>query len=163
LPGPCHTIKATQGRKATWHRSSAASAARAAPVRPRYPICSATASDCSGSGRYACSPLSDDPLDPAGRRYLIADARSREALEKVVDKIQELTGWMGVIDGGADRGDMDRKLYGIADIVLLPYRASHEDNRSVRRDLDAFPRAYALPAQWPTNPWQRDVGAMPMG
>ena len=63
---------------------------------------------------------------------------------------------MGVIDGGADRGDMDRKLYGIADIVLLPFRASHEDIRSVRRDLDSFPRAYALPAQWPTSPWQRD-------
>ena len=81
----------------------------------------------------------------------------------MLDKIHDLKGWMGVIDGGADRGDMDRKLYGIADIVLLPFRASHEDIRSVRRDLDAFPRAYALPAQWPTNPWQRDVGAMPMG
>ena len=124
---------------------------------------------CHGLGllgqRSVCvlTAVGRDPLDPAGRRYLIADARSRKALEKVVDKIQELTGWMGVIDGGADRGDMDRKLYGIADIVLLPYRASHEDICSVRRDLDAFPRAYALPAQWPTSPWQRDVGAMPMG
>jgi chromosome partitioning protein len=124
---------------------------------------------CHGLGllgqRSVCvlTAVEGDPLDPAGRRYLIANARSREALEKVVDKIQELTGWMGVIDGGADRADMDRKLYGIANIVLLPYRASHEDIRSVRRDLDAFPRAYALPAQWPTNPWQRDVGAMPMG
>ena len=75
----------------------------------------------------------------------------------MVDKIHELKDWMGVIDGGANRGDMDRKLYGIADLVLLPFRDSQEDIRTVRRDLDTFPRAYALPAQWPTNPWQRDA------
>jgi hypothetical protein len=111
-------------------------------------------------GKRSVCVLTDagrEPLDPAGRRYLIADARSREALGKVVDKIRTLDGWMGVIDGGANRTEMDRRLYGIADLVLLPFRDSHEDMRTLVADLDALPRAYALPAQWPTNPWQRDA------
>lgn len=98
-----------------------------------------------------------EPLDPAGRRYLVADARSREALGKVTDKIRSLKAWLGVIDGGGNRTEMDRRLYGLADLVLLPFRDSHEDIRTVIRDLEMFPRAYAIPTQWPTNPWQRDA------
>ncbi len=97
-----------------------------------------------------------EPLDPAGRRYLLADARTREALGKVTDKIRSLQAWMGVVDGGGNRTEMDRKLYGVADLVLLPFRDSHEDIRTVVRDLEMFPRAYAIPAQWPTNAWQRE-------
>jgi hypothetical protein len=98
-----------------------------------------------------------EPLDPRGRRYLVADARSREALTKVVDKIRSLQAWMGVIDGGGNRTEMDRRLYGVADLVLLPFRDSHEDIRTVIRDLEMFPRAYAIPTQWPTNAWQREA------
>lgn len=98
-----------------------------------------------------------EPLDPRGRRYLVADARSREALSKVVDKVRSLHAWMGVIDGGGNRTEMDRRLYGLADLVLLPFRDSHEDIRTVVRDLEMFPRAYAIPTQWPTNAWQREA------
>jgi chromosome partitioning protein len=118
---------------------------------------------CQGMGllgqRSVCV-LTDthrEPLAPAGRRYLLADARSREALAKVVDKIRSLNAWMGVIDGGGNRTEMDRKLYGLADLVLLPFRDSHEDIRTVIRDLEMFPRAYAIPTQWPTNTWQREA------
>jgi hypothetical protein len=52
---------------------------------------------------------------------------------------------------------MDRNLYGVADLVLLPFRESHEDIRTVIRDLEMFPRAYAVPSQWPTNAWQREA------
>lgn len=97
-----------------------------------------------------------EPLSPSGRRYLVADARSREALAKVVDKIRSLSAWMGVIDGGGNRTEMDQKLYGLADLVLLPFRDSHEDIRTVIRDLEMFPRAYAIPTQWPTNAWARE-------
>lgn len=117
---------------------------------------------CQGMGllghRSVCV-LTDthrEPLAPAGRRYLIADARSREALAKVVDKIRSLNAWMGVIDGGGNRTEMDQKLYGVADLVLLPFRDSHEDIRTVIRDLELFPRAYAIPTQWPTNAWARE-------
>jgi chromosome partitioning protein len=118
---------------------------------------------CQGMGllgqRSVCV-LTDshrEPLAQSGRRYLLADARSRETLAKVVDKIRSLNAWMGVIDGGGNRTEMDRKLYGLADLVLLPFRDSHEDIRTVIRDLEMFPRAYAIPSQWPTNPWQREA------
>ena len=118
---------------------------------------------CQGMGllgqRSVCV-LTDthrEPLDPEGRRYLVADARTREALGKVVDKIRSLQGWLGVIDGGGNRSEMDRKLYGLSNLVLLPFRDSHEDIRTVTRDLEMFPRAWAVPAQWPTNPWQQEA------
>ncbi len=118
---------------------------------------------CQGMGllgqRSVCV-LTDsqrEPLDPEGRRYLIADARSSEALARVVDKLRGLPGWLGVIDGGANRAETDRKLHGLADLVLLPFRDSHEDMRAVIRDLETLPRAWALPSQWPANPWQREA------
>ena len=118
---------------------------------------------CQGMGllgQRAVCVLTDtcrEPLDPAGRRYLVADARSREALTKVTSKIRSLKSWMGVIDGGGNRTEMDHSLYSLADLVLLPFRDSHEDIRTVIRDLEMFPRAYAVPSQWPTNVWQRDA------
>lgn len=118
---------------------------------------------CQGMGllgqRSVCV-LTDscrEPLDPVGRRYLVADARSRQALAKVTSKIRSLKAWMGVIDGGGNRTEMDRNLYSVADLVLLPFRDSHEDIRTVTRDLEMFPRAYAVPSQWPTNVWQREA------
>lgn len=96
-----------------------------------------------------------EPLDPTGRRYLTADARTRDALTKVNDKIRGLPAWLGVIDGGGNRTEMDRRLYSLADLVLLPFRDSHEDMRTVIRDLEMFPRAYAIPSQWPA--WHRDA------
>jgi chromosome partitioning protein len=118
---------------------------------------------CQGMGlvgqRSVCV-LTDthrEPLDPQGRRYLVADARSREALTRVTETIRGLNAWMGVIDGGGNRTELDRKLYGLADLVLLPFRDSHEDLRTVIRDLEMFPRAYAIPSQWPTNAWQREA------
>ena len=117
---------------------------------------------CQGMGllgQRAVCVLTDthrEPLSPSGRRYLVADARSRDALAKVVDKIRSLDAWMGVIDGGGNRTEMDQRLYGLADLVLLPFRDSHEDIRTVIRDLEMFPRAYAIPTQWPTNAWARE-------
>ena len=118
---------------------------------------------CQGMGllgqRSVCV-LTDthrEPLDPEGRRYLVADARTHEALGKVVDKIRTLKGWLGVIDGGGNRSEMDRQLYSLASLVLLPFRDSHEDIRTVIKDLEAFPRAWAIPAQWPTNAWQQEA------
>ena len=98
-----------------------------------------------------------EPLDPKGRAYVIADARSPKVLEKVVQKIQQIDGWLGVIDGGGNRLNMDITLYQISDLVILPFRDSQEDIRTVMGDMELFPEAYALPSQWPTNPWQREA------
>lgn len=118
---------------------------------------------CQGFGllgqRSACV-LTDtfrEPLSPDGRRYVTADARTPEALHKVAGKLRSMQGWIGVIDGGGNRAEVDRQLDGLCDLVLLPFRDSHEDLRTVLRDLETFPHAYALPSQWPTNAWQRDA------
>ena len=74
-----------------------------------------------------------------------------------MDKLRGLDNWIGIIDGGGNRTEMDRTLYALSDIVLLPFRDSHEDIRTVMRDLEMFPRAYAVPTQWPTNAWQREA------
>ena len=118
---------------------------------------------CQGFGllgyRAACvlTDVSREPLTPNGRRYITADARNGDALAKVIDKLRTLDEWIGVVDGAGNRTDMDHKLYDLADIVLLPFRDSHEDIRAVSRDLDLFPRAYGVPAQWPSNLWQREA------
>lgn len=95
-------------------------------------------------------------LSKANRRYLTADARTAELLAKVTDKLHGLNGWIGVIDGGGSRTEHDAKLYSLANLVLLPFRDSHEDIRTVVRDLGRFPNSYAIPSQWPTNHWQRE-------
>jgi hypothetical protein len=123
---------------------------------------------CQGLGllgqRSVCvlTDAARKPLHPAGRRYLVADARSREALAKVANKIRALPAWMGVIDGGGNRTEVDRKLYGLADLALLPFRDSHEDIHTLVRDLEMFPRAYAIPMQWPINAWQREAAERDM-
>lgn len=83
----------------------------------------------------------------------MADARTREALGKVVDMLRALPRWLGVIDGVGNRSEMDRKLYSLANLVLLPFRDSHEDMRTLISDLETFPRAWAIPSQWPTRFW----------
>lgn len=118
--------------------------------------------------RAACVMTDEyrDPLRPEGRRYIMADARSPEVREKVVDKLRELSGWIGVLDGGANRTETDVSLYELSDLVLLPFRDSAEDLRIVMHDMELFPRAYALPSQWPKNKWSQEaadkiIAAMP--
>lgn len=108
-------------------------------------------------GKYTVAVLTDierKPLSRVGRNYLPFDARQTENLERVVRKLRSVGNWYGVIDGGGNRPQMDATLAGLADLVLLPFRDSHEDLRTLAQDLDRFPHAYALPSQWPSNPWQ---------
>jgi hypothetical protein len=109
-------------------------------------------------GKSAISILTDvtrEPLLRQNRRYVPLDARTPEQLERIMERIASLPTWIGVIDGGGNRTEMDRHLHGLADLVLLPFRDSHEDIRTVMTDLEAFPQAWGLPSQWPTNPWQQ--------
>ena len=70
---------------------------------------------CQGLGllgqRSACilTDTAREPLQPAGRRYITADARTPEALRKVVDKLRAMDDWLGVIDGGGNRTEVDRR------------------------------------------------------
>ena len=96
-----------------------------------------------------------DPLFRADRGYTPLDGRTPDKLEKILEKLESMPEWIGVIDGGANRPEMDKQLYGISSLTLLPFRESHEDIRAVRHDMELYPEAYGIPSQWPTNPWQQ--------
>ena len=106
-----------------------------------------------------------EKLSKSGRDYLPFDARSPENLTSAVRRLRIVRDWMGVVDGGGNRPQMDEQLAALSDLVILPFRESHEDIRTVTRDLERFPHAWALPSQWPTNPWaaasaQRNVDSL---
>lgn len=96
-----------------------------------------------------------EPLLRNNRGYTPLDGRSPEKLEKVLAKLETMPDWIGVVDGGANRPEMDQHLYEVSQLTLLPFRDSHEDIRTVRQDLEMFTTAYGIPSQWPTNPWQQ--------
>jgi chromosome partitioning protein len=48
---------------------------------------------------------------------------------------------------------LDERLVGLADL-LLPFRDSHEDIRTVMQDLELFSDAYLIPSQSPHNALQ---------
>jgi chromosome partitioning protein len=118
--------------------------------------------------RRAVAILTDtyrDKLSKFNRTYLPYDAREAVDLERCAAKLAGAPDWVGIIDGGGNRPEMDEQLAGMADLVLLPFRDSHEDIRTLIRDLERFPNAYALPSQWPTNRFaeasaQRSVNGM---
>ncbi len=89
------------------------------------------------------------------RPYLPFDARDADDLSRAVATLNHVDDWFGVIDGGGNRSDDDSRLAGMADLVLLPFRDSHEDMRTVLRDLEWMPRAWGLPSQWPAAPAAR--------
>ena len=98
---------------------------------------------------------SREPLFRGDRGYTPLDGRTSDKLEKILAKLESMPDWTGVIDGGANRPEMDSQLYELSNLVLLPFRDSHEDIRTVRHDLDTYTEAYGVPSQWPTNPWQQ--------
>ncbi len=109
-------------------------------------------------GKRSIAVMTDnyrEPLSREGRLYTPLDGRSQEKFEKIIAKLESMPDWYGVIDGVANDPEMDKQLYEMSGLVLLPFRDSHEDIRTVRNDLDNYSRAFGLPSQWPTNPWQQ--------
>lgn len=96
-----------------------------------------------------------DPIDPAGRRYACCHMNNLDDMAAGINSLRRREAGLGVVDGGSSLNAAGPMLYDLADLVIIPFRDSSEDIRSVLRDLRAFPRAYLLPCQWPTNPWQQ--------
>lgn len=96
--------------------------------------------------RVVCvlTDLERERLSKDNRLYLPFDARDAGNLAKVVATLNGVGDWFGVIDGGGNRSDTDSHLANLADLVLLPFRDSHEDMRTVQRDLEWMPRAWGL-------------------
>ena len=109
-------------------------------------------------GKRSLAVMTDpqrESLARGTRRYTPMDGRSPATFKKMTSLIESMPNWIGVIDGGGNRPEQDRAFYELCELVLLPFRDSHEDIRTVKKDLDAFPRAFGVPSQWPTNPWQQ--------
>jgi hypothetical protein len=109
-------------------------------------------------GKRSIAVMTDtfrEPVSRENRLYTPLDGRSPEKFEKIIAKLESMPDWYGVIDGVANDPEMDKQLYEMSGLVLLPFRDSHEDIRTVRNDLDNYSRAFGLPSQWPTNPWQQ--------
>ena len=94
-------------------------------------------------GQRSIAVLTDtsrEPLLRGNRGYTPVDGRTPEKLEKIIAKLETMPDWIAVIDGGANRPEIDTQLYETSKVTLLPFRDSHEDIRTVRHDLENFPR-----------------------
>jgi chromosome partitioning protein len=115
---------------------------------------------CYGMGligrRAACimTDIGREPPPHGTLPYVFADGRSESARQQIIATVRARPDRIGIIDGGANRIETDSSIYAQSDLILLPFRDSHEDLRVICQDLERLPRAYALPSQWPTNPWQ---------
>ncbi len=90
-------------------------------------------------------------LRAEGRPYPTLDARRPETLAGLVEAAKTGDGWM-IIDGGGNRPAFDQELHQLADVTLLPMRASAEDLDTVAADLRTLQKALIWPYAWPTNP-----------
>lgn len=98
------------------------------------------------------------PLKQEGRKYAIIDCRDPDSLFKVVTEAKKRPDDMVlIIDGGGNREQIDAWISDHSDLVILPFRDSPEDIRTVAIDLLQLPKAVALPNQWPTNLKAREV------
>lgn len=96
-----------------------------------------------------------EPVAQQGRRYRFYDARTPERLRERLERATQSRGWVLIVDGGGNRPAFDEVVAQSADLVLLPFRDSAEDARTVTADLHRLPMAYGLPSQWPTNAYAR--------
>ena len=92
------------------------------------------------------------PLLSEGRPYGVLDGRDPTKLAQILtaNKSTSANGWL-VIDGGGNRPEFDKAMAEQAELCLLPYRDSDEDEIMVREDLQGIPHAFAWPSAWPTN------------
>ena len=86
-----------------------------------------------------------------GRPYGVLDGREPQQLANILSVSRSgFSGWV-IIDGGGNRPAFDEEVAKVADLCILPFRASEEDVDTVTDDLNRIPKAIAWPAAWPTN------------
>jgi hypothetical protein len=81
-------------------------------------------------GKRSIAVMTDtfrEPVSRENRLYTPLDGRSPEKFEKIIAKLESMPDWYGVIDGVANDPEMDKQLYEMSGLVLLPFRDSHED------------------------------------
>jgi hypothetical protein len=93
-----------------------------------------------------------DRMRDDARRYGVMDARSRDTLIACMRRFLPVERLLIVIDGAASRPDLDAVVADVADLAVLPFRASVQDAERAADDLARMPGAVALPTGWPRHP-----------
>jgi hypothetical protein len=94
----------------------------------------------------------EDSLVDGERRYVVVDGRSPTLLANQLHRLLVVERLLVLIDGVANRADVDRILADIADLVVIPYGPSSQDGSRAVANLEVLPSAVALPNRWPTHP-----------
>lgn len=93
----------------------------------------------------------EDTLAVGERRYVVVDGRSPALLADQLHRLLGIERLLVVVDGVANRADVDRVLAEIADLVVIPYGPSAQDGARAAANLDGLPTAVAMPNRWPTH------------
>jgi chromosome partitioning protein len=99
--------------------------------------------------------ITTDPADSpvtGRRRYLAADGRDLAALAELLRRVRDEERILVVVDGAANRSEVDKVLADVADLLIVPFGPSPQDAERAAKDLERLPGAVALPNRWPTHP-----------
>ncbi len=94
----------------------------------------------------------EDALAEGERRYVVVDGRSPSLLADQLQRLLSIERLLIIIDGVANRSDVDRILGEVADLVIIPYGPSAQDGARASANLEALPVAVGMPNRWPTHP-----------
>jgi len=94
----------------------------------------------------------EDALAEGERRYVVVDGRSPPLLADQLQRLLGIERLLVIIDGVANRSDVDRILGEVADLVIIPYGPSAQDGARAAANLKALPVAVGMPNRWPTHP-----------
>ncbi len=94
----------------------------------------------------------EDTLAEGERRYVIVDGRSPALLADQLQRLLGIERLLILVDGVANRVDVDRVLADIADLIVVPYGPSAQDGARAAANLEGLPAAVAMPNRWPTHP-----------
>jgi len=94
----------------------------------------------------------EDTLAEGERRYVVVDGRSPALLAAQLQRLLPVERLLILIDGVANRADVDHVLADIADLVVVPYGPSAQDGARAVANLEGLPTAVAMPNRWPTHP-----------
>ena len=94
----------------------------------------------------------EDTLAEGERRYVVVDGRSPVLLADQLQRLLPVERLLILIDGVANRADVDHVLADIADLVVVPYGPSAQDGARAVANLEGLPTAVAMPNRWPTHP-----------
>lgn len=92
--------------------------------------------------------------DASVRPYNTYSAKTDEELKTVVASFSKFPDVEGkelflVLDGGANKHELDVVLAKASDLVLIPFKDSYEDYEAAALDLRRLPDAFGLKTAWP--------------